>query len=67
MVLNHGRLMFDGDPYFATEELRKILGTDVPIDAPDIVPDAGIAFGNVRSAPTPVASRNWISKVVSRS
>ena len=47
LVLDHGRLMFDGDPYFATEELRKILGTDQPIETPDIVPDTGIAFGKV--------------------
>jgi ABC-2 type transport system ATP-binding protein len=47
LVLDHGRLRFDGDPYFATEELRKILGTDVPIDTPDVVPDDGIAFGKV--------------------
>jgi len=47
IVLNHGQVAFDGDPFFATEELRKILGTDVPIDRPDIVPDTGIAFGKV--------------------
>jgi ABC-2 type transport system ATP-binding protein len=47
LVLDHGRLHFDGDPYFATEELRKLLGTDVPIETPDIVPDASLSFGPV--------------------
>lgn len=47
IVLNQGRVTFDGDPYFAAEELRKIMGTDVPAEAPDIVPDPGIAFGAV--------------------
>jgi ABC-2 type transport system ATP-binding protein len=47
LVLNHGRLHFDGDPYFATEELRKLLGTDVPIEKPDIVPDTSLLFGKV--------------------
>ena len=47
IVLDHGRVAFDGDPYFATEELRKILGTDLPIDTPDLVPDSGLSFGPV--------------------
>jgi ABC-2 type transport system ATP-binding protein len=47
LVLDHGRLHFDGDPYFATQELRKILGTDEPAETPDVVPDSGIAFGKV--------------------
>lgn len=47
IVLAHGEMVFDGDPYFATEKLRKILGTDVPIDKPDVVPDDGITFGKV--------------------
>jgi len=47
IVLDHGRMAFDGDPYFATERLRKILGTDVPIDTPDLVPDGGLSFGPV--------------------
>jgi ABC-2 type transport system ATP-binding protein len=47
IVLDHGRLAFDGDPFFATDELRKILGTDVPIDAPDLLPDDGVSFGPV--------------------
>ena len=47
LVLDHGQLHFDGDPYFATEELRKLLGTDVPIETPDIVPDTSLSFGPV--------------------
>jgi len=47
IVLDHGNIAFDGDPFFATEELRKILGTDVPIDAPDLLPDEGVSFGPV--------------------
>ncbi len=53
IVLDHGRMAFDGDPYFATEELRKILGTDQPIDTPDVVPDAGIVFGRVTFSSRP--------------
>ena len=47
VVLDHGRVAFDGDPYFATEALRKILGTDVPIDASEVPPDSGLSFGPV--------------------
>jgi len=47
IVLDHGRVAFDGDPYFATEALRKILGTDVPIDPADVLPDSGLSFGPV--------------------
>jgi ABC-2 type transport system ATP-binding protein len=48
LVLDHGRLVFDGDPYFATETLRKVLGTDVPAETPDVVPDVGgLEFGKV--------------------
>jgi ABC-2 type transport system ATP-binding protein len=47
IVLDHGQMKFDGDPYFATEELRKILGTDQPIDTPDIVPGPTLSFGPV--------------------
>jgi ABC-2 type transport system ATP-binding protein len=53
IVLDHGRLQFDGDPEFATEELRKILGTDKPIERPDIVPDDSLSFGKVIFSATP--------------
>lgn len=53
LVLDHGRLQFDGDPEFATEELRKILGTDQPIERPDIVPDDSLSFGKVTFSATP--------------
>jgi ABC-2 type transport system ATP-binding protein len=53
LVLDHGRLHFDGDPEFATEELRKILGTDQPIEQPDIVPDQTLSFGKVSFSARP--------------
>jgi ABC-2 type transport system ATP-binding protein len=48
VVLDHGVAVYDGDPYFATDELRKILRTDVPDDVPDELPEGdGIQFGAV--------------------
>ncbi|MEP6598397.1 MAG: ABC transporter ATP-binding protein [Actinomycetota bacterium] len=47
IVLNHGQTEFDGDPYFAAEALRKILGTDIPARVPDVTPDEGISFRQV--------------------
>jgi len=51
--LDHGRLHFDGDPEFATEELRKLLGTDQPIEQPDIVPDEDLSFGKISFSSQP--------------
>jgi ABC-2 type transport system ATP-binding protein len=34
IVVDHGTVQYDGDPAFAVGTLRKILGTDRPIDAP---------------------------------
>jgi ABC-2 type transport system ATP-binding protein len=47
IVLDHGNPMFDGDPYFASGELSKLLGTDVPEDRPDTGEGDGIHFGPV--------------------
>jgi ABC-2 type transport system ATP-binding protein len=35
IVVDHGRVQYDGDPAFAVGTLRKILGTDRPAKAPD--------------------------------
>jgi ABC-2 type transport system ATP-binding protein len=47
VVLDHGHVMFDGDPYFASFELRKLLGTDVPSSKPDDAEHSGLVFGKV--------------------
>jgi ABC-2 type transport system ATP-binding protein len=48
VVLDHGNVIFDGDPYFATGELRQILGTDRPEATADEIPEgADIEFGEV--------------------
>ncbi|MCW2607910.1 MAG: transporter related [Frankiales bacterium] len=33
IVVDHGRVQYDGDPVFAVHTLRKILGTDQPVQA----------------------------------
>ena len=45
VVLSHGRTMFDGDPFFASAELSKILGTDVPSARPDESESGDLSFG----------------------
>ena len=35
IVINHGRVQYDGDPAFAVGTLRRILGTDKPVGAED--------------------------------
>ncbi len=35
IVVERGRVQYDGDPVFAVHTLRKILGTDRPADAPE--------------------------------
>jgi ABC-2 type transport system ATP-binding protein len=50
VVLDHGRVVFDGDPYFATGELRRILGTDVPVEIEDESTDEGISLGPITFA-----------------
>ncbi len=41
IVVDRGRVQYDGDPAFAVGTLRKILGTDRPADAPEPVPAVG--------------------------
>jgi ABC-2 type transport system ATP-binding protein len=46
VVLNHGKVVYDGDPEFAVGALRKIFGIDEPEDA-EHIPDEGIAFDQI--------------------
>jgi ABC-2 type transport system ATP-binding protein len=41
VVVDHGTVQYDGDPAFAVGTLRRILGTDRPVGAPEPVPDLG--------------------------
>jgi ABC-2 type transport system ATP-binding protein len=48
VVLDHGKLVYDGDPYFASGVLRGLLGTDVAANVDDSLPDdTGIRFGDI--------------------
>lgn len=47
ILLDHGQVRFDGDPYFAVAELQKLLGTDRPDSIPDEGPEGEITFGPV--------------------
>lgn len=55
VVLDHGVMRYDGDPYFATSELRRILGTDLPVHPADSTPEdeGGVTFGEVVFSETP--------------
>ncbi|CAN5639738.1 hypothetical protein BH10ACT8_BH10ACT8_03440 [soil metagenome] len=59
ILLDHGNVLFDGDPYFAVEGLQKLLGTDRPESVPDDGPDGEVTFGDVvfsdRAGGEPVA------------
>ena len=41
IVIDHGRVQYDGDPAFAVGTLRRILGTDRPVGEPDEPPEMG--------------------------
>ncbi len=41
IVVDHGRVQYDGDPAFAVGTLRKILGTDRPAGEPEPVAEIG--------------------------
>jgi ABC-2 type transport system ATP-binding protein len=41
IVVDHGKVQYDGDPAFAVGTLRRILGTDRPVGEPEPVPDLG--------------------------
>jgi ABC-2 type transport system ATP-binding protein len=47
LVLEHGRLVFDGDPEFATGRLRSILGVVEPEVVVEPPPDDGLRFGEI--------------------
>src|SRR5215470_3953324 len=47
VVLNQGRVAYDGDPYFAVGALRQILGTEQPAEEPAHIPDDGISFDQI--------------------
>ncbi len=50
VVVDQGRVQYDGDPVFAVHTLRKILGTDRPAGAPEVQADIG---GHVVHAAVP--------------
>ncbi len=56
IVLDHGRVVFDGDPQFATGTLRALLGTSEPTSdlatGPD-EPDPGVVFGDITVGAVP--------------
>jgi ABC-2 type transport system ATP-binding protein len=41
VVVDHGKVQYDGDPAFAVGTLRRILGTDRPVGEPERPPDMG--------------------------
>jgi ABC-2 type transport system ATP-binding protein len=47
VVLEHGRLVFDGDPEFATGRLRSILGVSEPVIVAEPPPDDRLRFGEI--------------------
>jgi len=53
VVLNHGRVVYDGDPEFAVGTLRKIFGTDQPKEPDEEVPDEGISFDQILVSAVP--------------
>jgi ABC-2 type transport system ATP-binding protein len=55
IVLDHGRVVFDGDPQFATGTLRGLLGTAEAPTLPDDEP--GLVFGAITVGDVPGAVR----------
>lgn len=53
VILDHGRTVFEGDPSFASAELSRILGTDVPASRPDETPLTGIRIGKMSYSKDP--------------
>ena len=47
VVLDHGRVVFDGDPQFATGTLRALLGTAEDTVGPVEEPEPGLEFGPI--------------------
>ena len=57
IVLDHGKVVFDGDPQFATGTLRALLGTADETVAPVEEPEPGLEFGPITVGETPGAER----------
>ncbi|HEY6749221.1 MAG TPA: ABC transporter ATP-binding protein [Mycobacteriales bacterium] len=57
IVLDHGRVVFDGDPQFATGTLRALLGTAEPTVAPPEDPEPGLVFGDITIGDVPGTTR----------
>ena len=58
IVLDHGRVVFDGDPQFATGTLRGLLGTTVSPEAPSVPDDEpGLLLGDITVGDVPGAVR----------
>ena len=57
VVLDHGRVVFDGDPQFATGTLRALLGTAEDTVAPVEEPGPGLEFGPITVGAVPGAVR----------
>ena len=53
VVLDHGRVVFDGDPQFATGTLRALLGTAEQAVAPPGEPEPGLVFGDITVGAAP--------------
>jgi ABC-2 type transport system ATP-binding protein len=47
IVLDHGRIVFDGEPLFATGWLRSIFGVGEPRVVAEPPPDEGLRFGEI--------------------
>ena len=57
IVLDHGKVLFDGDPQFATGTLRGLLGTADPIVAAPEDEDPGLVFGPITIGDEPGTKR----------
>ncbi len=57
VVLAHGKVVFDGDPQFATGTLRALLGTADDTVAPVEEPEPGLEFGPITVGEVPGAER----------
>ena len=57
VVLDHGRVVFDGDPQFATGTLRALLGTAEDTVGPVEEPEPGLEFGPITIGDVPGRER----------
>ena len=57
IVLDHGRVVFDGDPQFATGTLRALLGTTTADTVAPEENDPGLVFGDITVGDTPGSVR----------